>query len=145
MSEMFYSIEGKPTITLDYLDNIIAFALRNLNISNSKYRELVVRFTKRDFHTSQLGEFDHDESDNVIILKLHPKLRGVDLLHTIFHELVHAEQFLSGIYNLDNSTWKGTDYSGVDYKKRPWEVDAWNREKKLYKDFKREMKSNERS
>jgi hypothetical protein len=52
-----------------------------------------------------------------------------EMLRNVAHELVHAQQFLSG--RLDNFEWEGTNYAGTSYENRPWEIEAYGMEEEL--------------
>lgn len=43
-------------------------------------------------------------------------------LCTLFHELTHVHQFIRG--DLVVQSWKGEDYSDVEYDNQPWEIEA---------------------
>ncbi len=61
------------------------------------------------------------------------------ILETLIHELCHVAQYVTGILvttelNCDETTiWMGTTYqSDMKYSERPWEIDAFALEKKLW-------------
>lgn len=69
--------------------------------------------------------------------KTHPSVQMV----SICHEMIHLQQYVSG--RLEKKTggvfrWDSEIYSHLrpqDYRSRPWEVDAFSREKALYKKY----------
>jgi hypothetical protein len=56
-------------------------------------------------------------------------------IHTLFHELRHVHQYVSGTLGPDGYTWKGKEYTGVEYKDEPWEIDANKVANMLSEDF----------
>lgn len=86
---------------------------------------------------------------NSVDIVIGRKLDGVELseekMHkSIAHELVHAKQLLSGelykvITNPDHVdgpkfkwVYKDVDYIDVNYKERPWEIEAYRLQEELY-------------
>lgn len=70
-------------------------------------------------------------------IELHNQM-NVDLyIQTLFHELWHVYQHVMG--NLKDKRgkrlWKGIDHTETDYKDQPWEIEAREMEKFLYKEY----------
>jgi hypothetical protein len=78
------------------------------------------------------------------------KLTPRSLMKTLFHELVHAEQYKTGKLKRELclkrrryvSLWAGQEYDFVNYRKNydkyrslPWEVEAFGRESELLVEF----------
>jgi hypothetical protein len=71
-------------------------------------------------------------------IDLHKDLSTVDLLQTLFHEMVHVKQYAKGelIYKTDYNIWKGRKYKDLENEwNRPWEREARKYEKLIYKKF----------
>jgi len=62
-----------------------------------------------------------------------------DVIRTLFHELVHFKQYISG--ELMGNTWMGQeiDTTKVPYALLPWEVEAWSRMDIMLEQYLREV------
>lgn len=63
------------------------------------------------------------------------------IVRILLHETVHLSQYVSGDLSLDLDsniyTWKGQIYGPeIEYRKRPWEVEAFSMASKLEKEWK---------
>ena len=109
-----------------------------------EFRKLLSLPEKIVFRVSRIkGPYSgkYCNGDNVVLIS--PLVKWDKLLETIAHELVHAEQYhtkrLSSVFQAQKgwvSQWygedcklKGTTYNS--YRKQPWEVEAFNRQKEL--------------
>lgn len=84
------------------------------------------------------GFLDYIGSD----YKMHVNMKNTQymIIRTVAHEMVHAQQFASKRLKTFNSTnmivFDGIFYDGnMSYSKRPWEIEAFNKEKYLCKKF----------
>ena len=62
----------------------------------------------------------------------------------LMHECVHIKQFERGdLKRVENEYfWKGEKYdNSIPYKSRPWEIEAFSLENKMWKDYKKDLKS----
>ena len=67
------------------------------------------------------------------------------IVRILLHETVHLSQYVSGDLSLDLAsrtfTWKGQTYGPeIEYKKRPWEIEAFLRADQLWKEWKAAQK-----
>ena len=65
-----------------------------------------------------------------------------EMINTIMHEMVHVKQYLrKELVQKDNIwIWKNVAFGkyAMDYRKRPWEIEAYFKEEQLIKSFKEE-------
>jgi len=68
------------------------------------------------------------------LIQIDPRMKMVDLLEIVAHELIHNEQYKQGRLNLDGSkaVYEGKSYSkgkfgSKAYYNDPWEVEAYSR------------------
>ena len=99
----------------------------------------------------EVNKIDTNESDfdwaaglcsydykNTINIKIAKEFNGKKLtldqkMITLAHEIIHCKQFLKG--QLDGWIWKGVNYENIEYKKRPWEIEAKHYEDKMFKKY----------
>lgn len=65
------------------------------------------------------------------------KLSYLEMIQTLTHEMVHAQQFIKGklILEKDKKVWKGKPADKYDYYDSPWEKEAYELEKTLFLEF----------
>jgi len=70
-------------------------------------------------------------------IELHNRLDVEDYISTLLHELWHVYQHVKGNLKDKGSKrfWKGIDHSDTDYSDQPWEVEAYEMEKKLFNEY----------
>ena len=65
-----------------------------------------------------------------------------EMEHTIMHEMVHVKQYVTKelVQLRDVYVWKNVAFGKyhTDYRHRPWEIEAYNKEEQLVKSFKEE-------
>lgn len=125
---MIYEVANQPKkIETALLDRAVSFACEYLHIDTS----FVIEF--QSLKNYQYGLCDYDEDDAVIVIakRLSPK----NVVRTLFHELVHLEQYVDG--RLENGSplvWRGVPTYG-DYENLPWEAEAYKVEVDMMKAF----------
>jgi hypothetical protein len=74
-----------------------------------------------------------DNDNKYIDVFIHLDFPLADIIETTIHELVHVEQYQRGDLTRDeeNVYWKGTNHTYTPYSKRPWEIEAFDKGKKL--------------
>ena len=123
---MLYSVEKMSHhVSLEELDSILSFAMEYLGFDTDI--PLTVLFEVDNKDRAGYAEVDEDE----IILAVNPTLRGEEFIRTVFHELVHAKQILSGQFDPDDSSWGGLIYT-CDYWSLPWEIEAYQLEADMF-------------
>jgi hypothetical protein len=101
-----------------------------------KERPLRIQYTTKTHYEGAVGEYD-----NSSVLLLNLKVKGTskrEQLVALCHELVHIDQINRG--DLKGLTWLGEDQFNTRYRKRPHEVEAWNRQDKLADLVEQELK-----
>jgi hypothetical protein len=128
---MFYGIQGQP-------DNLnISLVERALNHAMNAFEfrdNLIVIDFEEEFEHGQCGFADYDGDEYIVYLN--PELNEEQFLRTLFHELCHIHQYISGrlVHDGMNSIWDGVLYT-CEYSKLPWEIDAYKWEDKLFGEF----------
>ena len=130
---MFYEIEGTSKhFDVEELDNIVLHAIRFLSMPEHAF--LTIRFSDDILVAGYCDEVDIDEG--CVEIEINNDLSVNDAIVTIFHEMVHCRQILEGRLVQDNpSTWDGKEYE-CDYANLPWEVEAYELERKMYGTYK---------
>jgi len=115
----------------------IAFACKEWNLSKYNFRMVMTFDSKVHLKPKDcLGTCMLTKRPVNFRLSIATECKVVDeQIDTIFHEMRHAHQYLSGVLKTNNM-WKGKDYSKTSYKDRPWEIDARNTAKNMVKKFK---------
>lgn len=126
---MLYDVENMShNVSLENLDCILTFSMDYLDFDTDI--PLTISFEVDYDEQSGFIEVDEDE----IVLAINPKLEGEELVRTVFHELVHAKQILTGQYVPGEGklpgTWNGVMYT-CDYYDLPWEKNAYALEEKM--------------
>lgn len=108
------------------------FEIRNGDI----YSPIKIQFKKLE--TGYLGFCFPDQ--NGIVIQINKSLNEREMISTLFHELVHAKQFDSGIlkWNSQNGNfhWKGKLIK-LPYSKQPWERQAYRMQDKMVAELQR--------
>ena len=90
------------------------------------------------------GDCSRGGGRNEFDITLYKKLKDDDFLVTIFHEMVHVMQYAKGYMkdlNHDGSTvyWRGYNYSNYQYRRQPWERQAYRMQEILLRDWKKHI------
>ena len=104
-----------------------------LNPNIMKTRQIEIRYTK----SSRVMGFVRAKKNDRYIICLSSRFKKWDTVSTLFHELTHVLQFLSGKLSHNKKgdlIWKGKKY---DYLNCPFEIQARKNERKLLKGFKK--------
>lgn len=128
------------SITNTYADTVVRAGLQVLGIDsvmvfvnpfNENVRQKINKLNDLDVHALIEGD------DNLYYIYL-KDLSTNRTIKVLSHELVHLEQKIRGdLMIVENGyKWKGDFYpSDFDYSKRPWENEAFNRERKVKSDI----------
>lgn len=84
---------------------------------------------------------DCDYRPRSFLIELHNKMNREFYIQTLLHELVHVRQHVRGELKDRGSKrlWKGVDHSATDYDDQPWEVEAYDLEVKLCKEYLKDL------
>lgn len=127
---MNYTVDEKPsTISYETLDGIISFCWEFHDLPDDL--NLDIEFDDSlDLPYHGYGDIE----ENTAVIGVNPCISLDDMVKTVIHEIVHIKQIYRGELILGEgnkkSTWHGKVYSD-DYYKLPWEVEAYEIEKKI--------------
>ena len=112
------------------------FYAEYLNITSFKYKVYICLAPKMRQRDGNNGICSRT-GDKEISIAVDSALALAQMLMTLAHEMVHAKQYVRGQYRGEWSRngrmkkiWLGKPYS-VEYLKRPWEREAFRREREL--------------
>jgi hypothetical protein len=130
---MNIEIVGRKSATKNLIKTCILFFEKELKLNASRYNLVV--FTDRGMSKR--------EGNRGVVYKLGPKDIGMvidtaldieKLIVTVAHEMVHVKQYAKGQIthskNMKSKFWMGRKIK-ADYFDRPWEIEAYSREKIL--------------
>jgi hypothetical protein len=134
---MFYVSYGKPENISDKLmDAIVLFASEFLDIDEN----IEIDF-EEDLEEDKCGFCDYDKDEGVTIA-INRELKKSEIIKTIFHEMVHAKQFINNELISGEgrrpSRWFGKEYD-VPYFESPWEQEAYEFEAVMWDIFRKEF------
>ena len=134
---MNYYIEGLPRhVDVVAVDKAVLYAIEHLNIDQTLLDLITIEFD------SDIGDDGIDGlcdvEDGQILITIDPLLGTQDVVRTVLHEMTHAKQILHGELNhIGNyqADWCGSviDYSWMQYRDLPWEVEAFEFEERAMK------------
>jgi hypothetical protein len=123
---MYYVTYDKPkSISDELIDAAVQFAAEFLNLDGSIEIDFGDKFEK-----DKCGYCDYDEEGVTIFIN--PKMKPSKIIVTLFHEMVHARQFMRGWLEIPDKNslparWFGKEYD-VPYFESPWEIEAYELE-----------------
>jgi hypothetical protein len=134
---MYYVTYDKPKKISDALmDRAILFACEFLEMDET----LEVDFGEK-FEDDRCGYCDYDEDGVTIYIR--PQMKKSQIIITLFHEMVHARQFVLGQLvpgeGKKLSRWMGKEYS-VPYLETPWEQEAYELEAVMWDIFRKDFR-----
>jgi hypothetical protein len=132
---MYYVTYGKPSkISDETMDKAILFASEFLEMDET----IEVDF-EDEFEDDRCGYCDYDE-DGVTVF-INPKMKKSQIIVTLFHEMVHAKQFVRGELvpgeGKRHSRWMGEECN-LPYLETPWEREAYELETVMWDIFRKE-------
>jgi len=133
---MHYKIKVKAKkhwkpLEVEEVRRATVWAMRYLELDISP---IPIKINLRGKVTSVYG--DCLDLDHKIVIRL---FSSTEWISTLFHELVHAKQYLYGDLQLENSYayWKGRllKRKNYDYSNEPWEIEAVKLEDEMTKKY----------
>ena len=134
---MYYVSYGTPkNMSYELMDRIVSFACQFLEINES----IEIDF-EDEFEEGCCGYCEYEEEDKEVTVFVNPDQSVQNIITTIFHELVHAKQYIrgelvSGI-GKQPSRWLGKECD-ANYFDTPWEQEAYELEAVMWDIFKAE-------
>lgn len=138
---MQFSVHSRNKGLAVLIENTVKVLIQELNLSNSKW-ELTIHTQKGLAKNDEMRGVVGPSEQGQLIMLLDSKLSTDVLIETICHEMVHVKQFARGHARLEHRGKKTTFYwlgkkVKASYWDRPWEQEAWRKEKvlasKIYK------------
>jgi hypothetical protein len=118
----------------------IKFFIKELGLGRSRYSLTVTTDKTLRKEENAFGiVFRVGKRDLVMILD--SRMQYKDMVETIAHEMVHVKQIARGTLNTVikrgrmYQTWKGKRADNIAYHRRPWELEAFRRERELTNNF----------
>ena len=133
---MYYSTYGKPSkVSNPLMDKMVIFAADFLEIDET------IEIDFEDHEDGTCGFCDYDSEEGITI-GINPKLSRTEICKTLFHEMVHAKQYIRGelISGVGKapSRWLGKEVTG-NYMDLPWEREAYDTEAAMWAIFSTEI------
>lgn len=130
---MFLEVEGDCPVKMSMLDKIVSFAASYLQIDEDAW--LTIKFSEQ-MEQNVCGWCDEiDIEEKWVEIEVNSNLCLIDMITTIFHEMVHCKQILDGrLVQGFPSIWKGIAYGG-QYSELPWEIEAYRLERKMVEEY----------
>ena len=99
---------------------------------------IIFRRTMKDaYGFAEIDSYNVRGNPRDFIIEVNATLDNEEKLHTIAHEMVHVKQYVYGELNEDMTEWRGkeVDSDVITYAEQPWEIEAWKKGYKLYREF----------
>lgn len=126
---MIYYIDPKEK--RNWLHDVMSFGVNSLfeDVDHPRYYVVCLRF--KHCPGKWVGGIAWDEYEGELIVDVDPKQSKEQLIRTIFHEMVHLRQMVTGRYDPEHNLWDNIIYT-CEYRKLPWEIEAFELEDELY-------------
>ncbi len=133
---MYYSTYGKPKkVSNPLMDKMVVFAADFLEIDET------IEIDFEDDFDEECGYCNYDKEG--ITIGINPALSRTEICKTLFHEMVHAKQYIKGelISGVGRkpSRWFGKPVKGDNYWDLPWEREAYETEAAMWAIFSTEI------
>lgn len=123
---MIYEVNNTPKkLDTALLDKAVSFACDYLDLDV----DLTIEFESLKRHQCGFCDYDDDE----VIVTIAKRLSLHEMIVTLFHELIHVQQYASGRLQ-HGSKWLGKVYKCA-YEELPWEIEAHELESVMMKEF----------
>lgn len=123
---MIYEVNNIPKkLDAALFDKAVSFACDYLKLDV----DLTIEFESLKKH--QCGFCDYDEDEAIVTIAKRLSLH--EIIVTLFHELIHVQQYASGRLG-HGGKWLGKVYDCA-YNELPWEIEAYKMESVMMKKF----------
>lgn len=140
LSTPYYKLFRNNVALEENIKKAVQFYGRELDIQGVPKVELTVTYPKQltFVHGYALAK-DEENSYEIVIFLNHSEK---EIIQTLAHEMVHIHQYHRHdlVFKNKRVYWKGIDHTDTRYKKRPWEVEAFKKEKALADKFWKSLK-----
>jgi len=126
------------------IESCIKFYAKELNIENHNFNLIVEPINLREIRSAdgavselikKKKKYSARKEKKLILMQLESKLKIEQLIEVIAHEMVHVKQTVRGQLASRGVSlfWKGKKVlcSKINYYDRPWEIEAWSKQKLL--------------
>lgn len=133
----FYSNFRDNEDVVKLIEESITFFSEKLHIDDEDLIRLKCKFPTKKFLILGFVERVNMGGLTFYDVTIHMNHSVHSIIKTVAHELIHVQQYQSGMLSFKNGRgyWNGQDFTDTKYEKRPWEVDAFSRDKSLGKKF----------
>ena len=116
-----------------YYDTVLRVAMDKMDLTG---RNVILRELSDGAKSQFDGELKaHIRYENGDFYLFTQKMSRNEAIEVLSHEVIHMQQYISGdlLYADGNVTWKGDvlELNSKEYEQRPWENDAFARQKEL--------------
>tara|TARA_E500000081_G_C6098062_1_gene336149 strand:- start:697 stop:1260 length:564 start_codon:yes stop_codon:yes gene_type:complete len=128
------SIEGGTEKQRDLGEDAIRFFVKKLV---PEKEELLIDLKIHNLIQYDIAGFCEYVDENEVNLESHNRGTLYDYITFIAHECIHMKQYLTGELTTEGKVelWHGEDFTGLPYKEQPWEIEAWEGQHALAKEF----------
>jgi hypothetical protein len=128
------SIEGGTKTQRNLGDSAIRFFVKKLM---PRKRSLAIDLQIKNLIKDDVAGLCEHIGRNEVLIESHNRGTLYDYISFLAHESIHMKQFVTGELKTVNrkELWHGEDFTDVPYKKQPWEIEAWDGQHELSKDF----------
>lgn len=128
------SLEGGTKTQRNLAESALRFFVKKLM---PRKRNLRIDLQIKNLIKDEIVGLCEHMGGNEVVIESHNRGNLYDFISFLAHESIHMKQYVTGELKTTDrkETWHGKDYTGVPYKKQPWEVEAWTGQHKLAKEF----------
>lgn len=128
------SIEGGTAKQRDLGENALRYYVKKLL---PRKRSLNIDLRIKNLLKDDIAGLCEHVGGNEFVIDSHHRGNLYEFLSYLAHESIHLKQFATGQlkYVRHKELWEGEDFTNVPYKQQPWEVEAWDGQHELAKDF----------
>ena len=130
-------LQGK--VTRAHMSAIDYFASQLLTPQLKSHIIVTIRFIKNlpVCGFTEVDGYNSKGKPREFILEIQRGMSEEELLKTLAHELCHVKQYAYGELNEKGTKWlsRKYDHDDLPYNQRPWEIEAYKTEKRLYKQW----------
>ena len=147
-------IKTRSSVRKDLIIACIDFYSRELNIINREFKLIVESkkdYNKEEGHYGSVGalikfkKYQQKNDPRLYLMTIDSKLDFDKLIEVLAHEMIHVKQNVLGQMRKEGRTsyWLGKKvvFSNINYYDRPWEIEAWSKEKLLAIKFYKELQT----
>lgn len=135
-------VEGKmrKALTHDSILDFLQYCSDALKLNRFKNVKVVVVFKRMSDADGWCEWKDYHIKPREFELLIRSTMSDEDIFLTLAHEMVHVKQMLRGEHAerfrpVYKTFWFGEDHTETPYKKQPWEIEAYELQETLWKNY----------